>query len=359
MTVAMTKPVLKIDPEFQAKIPPLSEAEFKQLEENILRDGEVYDPIVIWNGTIVDGHNRYRIIQDHPWLEWRVREMQFADKWEAFDWMCANQLGRRNLTDEQRTYLIGKMYEARKHATGGAQNGNQFASKKHAGENCRHVSRKITKQGTAGEIARELGTGERTVRDAEQYSKGIDAIRIISSNTASDILSGKKKIKKKDIKLIGTAPEPDRPALISAVVEGRPIPKEDPKPKPASALPPPQPAPAPSAIGKPIAAPQEERGGQDVPQTTDFSKINWRSAEGRRVKEQIDQAIRESYSDETPEFTLPMLIEELNLDIRDFTEKLSRMLTDRADIITESIRIETKNLLHNLKKYKEALNNGK
>lgn len=36
---------LKIDPEFRDKIPPLTEDEFKQLEENILEDGEVYEPI--------------------------------------------------------------------------------------------------------------------------------------------------------------------------------------------------------------------------------------------------------------------------------------------------------------------------
>ena len=30
---------LKIDPEFQSQIPPLTDDEFKQLEENILRNG--------------------------------------------------------------------------------------------------------------------------------------------------------------------------------------------------------------------------------------------------------------------------------------------------------------------------------
>ena len=213
MTVAMTKPVLKIDPEFQAKIPPLSEAEFKQLEENILRDGEVYDPIVIWNGTIVDGHNRYRIIQDHPWLEWRVREIQFADKWEAFDWMCANQLGRRNLTDEQRTYLIGKMYEARKHANIGAPVGNTNA-KKQCTQNGNIEAKRVSEQ-----IADELGIAKNTVIRAERFSKGIDAVRSVSPETAEKILTGKQKIQKQTVQHIGTAPEPDRPALISAVVE--------------------------------------------------------------------------------------------------------------------------------------------
>ena len=48
---------LRIDPEFRDKIPPLTDAEFEQLRENILNDGEVYEPIAVWNGTIVDGHN--------------------------------------------------------------------------------------------------------------------------------------------------------------------------------------------------------------------------------------------------------------------------------------------------------------
>ena len=94
--------VLKVDPEFQNKIPPLTEEEFRQLEENIMDAGEVYEPITVWNDTIIDGHNRYKIVLMHPGIRWRVREARFEDKWGAFDWMYKNQLGRRNLTEEQR-----------------------------------------------------------------------------------------------------------------------------------------------------------------------------------------------------------------------------------------------------------------
>ena len=113
--------ILKIDPEFQSKIPPLSEAEFNQLEENILTAGEVFEPIAVWHNTIIDGHNRYKIIQSHPEIRWHFREMSFNDKWAAFDWMYKNQLGRRNLTDAQKTYLLGKLYESRKHIHGATQ----------------------------------------------------------------------------------------------------------------------------------------------------------------------------------------------------------------------------------------------
>ena len=52
---------LKIDPEIQSKIPPLTDDEFKQLEENILKEGKLLSPLIVWNNTLVDGHNRYAI----------------------------------------------------------------------------------------------------------------------------------------------------------------------------------------------------------------------------------------------------------------------------------------------------------
>ena len=49
---------LKIDSEFEAEIPPLTEDEFDLLKQNILSEGRLLSPLIIWNGTIVDGHNR-------------------------------------------------------------------------------------------------------------------------------------------------------------------------------------------------------------------------------------------------------------------------------------------------------------
>ena len=55
---------LKIDPEFAEKIPPLTPEEFEQLEANILAEGTVLNPLIVWNGVIVDGHNRYKIVSN-------------------------------------------------------------------------------------------------------------------------------------------------------------------------------------------------------------------------------------------------------------------------------------------------------
>ena len=55
---------LKIDPEFQSKIPPLQFEEEQQLEQNIIAEGRLLKPIITWNGYILDGHTRSPLIKD-------------------------------------------------------------------------------------------------------------------------------------------------------------------------------------------------------------------------------------------------------------------------------------------------------
>ena len=115
---------LTIDPEFASKIPPLREEELKQLEENILADGVVINPLIVWKGVIVDGHNRYHILQKHPEIQFTTYEKEFSDRYAAIAWICKNQLGRRNLTPQQFKYLIGQQYDAEKLAQ--RFRGNQY-----------------------------------------------------------------------------------------------------------------------------------------------------------------------------------------------------------------------------------------
>ena len=86
---------LKIDPEFQSKIPPLTFEELNLLETNILEEGRILSPLIVWNGLIVDGHNRFAILKNHPEIKYTVLEKEFANRYEAIVWICKNQLGRR------------------------------------------------------------------------------------------------------------------------------------------------------------------------------------------------------------------------------------------------------------------------
>ena len=106
------KPVspLKIEPKFKNLIRPLQRKEYLQLEQNILSDG-CRDPIITWNGVIVDGHNRYEICMRHQ-IPFAVLEMAFSCAAEAISWIRANQLIIRTISDETRLYLTGKQVEA-------------------------------------------------------------------------------------------------------------------------------------------------------------------------------------------------------------------------------------------------------
>lgn len=214
---------LKIDREFQEKIPPLTEEEFKQLRENILEDGEVYEPIIVWNGVIVDGHNRYRVIKEHPEIPYRVKEMNFADRWAAIDWMCRKQLGRRNLTDEQKTYLMGKMYEARKNTQGGTGANQHTVGKEQTGQNVHSANRREIKDGTAGEIGREFGVDGRSVRRAAKFAEGVDTIRTVSPTAAEKILEGKAGVPKNVIQELSKKTDAEVAEVARAIEEDRPI----------------------------------------------------------------------------------------------------------------------------------------
>ena len=64
-----------IDSEFQSQIPALTDEEFQQLEENILSEGEVLSPLIVWGNILVDGHNRYKILQQHPEIPYTTRSI--------------------------------------------------------------------------------------------------------------------------------------------------------------------------------------------------------------------------------------------------------------------------------------------
>ncbi len=151
---------LKTDIEFENKIPPLSADELTRLQDSIIAEGRLISPIVVWNGIVVDGHNRYRFIQQHPEIEYEIYEKDFDDRNEVIAWICKNQLGRRNLTPEQKKYLIGKQYEAEKQAVGGDRKSK--------------YQNDTLNENTGDRIAKQNNISRISVIRAEGYAKAVD-----------------------------------------------------------------------------------------------------------------------------------------------------------------------------------------
>ena len=114
---------LKIDQEF-AEVLPTSEQRYADLEAAVLKDGFFTDPFITWNGYIIDGHTRYRIMQNHPELDLKPYEKkmdgEFADRYAVIVWIATHQLSRRNLdlNGFEWAEVHKKAYDAEKKSVG-------------------------------------------------------------------------------------------------------------------------------------------------------------------------------------------------------------------------------------------------
>ncbi|MCD8150090.1 MAG: hypothetical protein LUE92_11150 [Clostridiales bacterium] len=207
---------LTINPKFAEQIPPLSELEFAQLEENILADGRVLNPIIVWKQpetetkVIVDGHNRYRIVQMHPEIRYEIFEKQFPDEYAVFAFIYKTQLGRRNLTPQQRKYLIGKQYNAEKMSI--PFRGNQYTLVNESGRDQNDHNQNTGS--TRERIARENNTNGVYVRRAGKYADGIDAAEETDPGIKYDILSGTIRPTDKAVTEVAKAPPEERNELV-------------------------------------------------------------------------------------------------------------------------------------------------
>jgi site-specific DNA-methyltransferase (adenine-specific) len=154
---------LTIDPEFKALIPPLAPEELAQLEANIIRDG-CREPLVVWNGLLIDGHNRYAICT-RLGIDFRSIVMEFSDRESVMDWMDSNQLGRRNLSPDAFKLALGRRY-----------NRTKKTNEERASEGGKAKSAKgqiDPKQNTAAKLAKEHSVSEATVKRAGKFAEEV------------------------------------------------------------------------------------------------------------------------------------------------------------------------------------------
>lgn len=175
-------------------IPPLTVDELHQLELNILKHG-VKDPLSIWETTaaiaqiddsntpvyvLIDGHNRYDICKKNR-LDYRINLLKFASLDEVKDYMIDFQLGRRNLTPEQASYLRGLRYLQQKSMRGG----DKFSSE--------------GQQDVSIALGTEYGVSSRTIKRDGEFASGLNKL---STSLKQEILTGKQKLPKSTINAI-------------------------------------------------------------------------------------------------------------------------------------------------------------
>jgi N6-adenosine-specific RNA methylase IME4 len=186
---------LTIDAEFRAIIPRLATDERAQLEANVLAEG-CRDALVVWQGILLDGHNRYEICTAHG-IPFDTLDIDLPDRDAAITWIINNQLGRRNLTPEQASYLRGQRYNR----------------EKRQGERTDLTSGNSCTKSTANRLGDEYKVSERTIKNDGQFAQAVDmAGDVLGENVKQEILSRDSELSKKDvIALVRLEPEEIEP----------------------------------------------------------------------------------------------------------------------------------------------------
>ena len=197
---------VQINPEFKALIPPLSTEERQQLENNIVTDG-CRDPLVVWDGVLLDGHNRFEICTKHK-LPFCIETVELVSHEAAVNWIINNQLGRRNLHPDQASYLRGKRYNLEK-ANHGGTGANQYV------QSCQNDN----SAKTADKLAAEYKVGVRTICRDGQYAAAVDTLqsvgiepqRVIAKETKVDVIEYAKAIQPPPEPAPLLPPDPPKP----------------------------------------------------------------------------------------------------------------------------------------------------
>ena len=197
-----------IDEEFKALLPALDEQTFAELEQNILQYG-VRDPIVLWNGILIDGHNRYAICQKHD-LPFHTIDMEFDTREEVLIWIISTQISRRNLTPMQLSYFRGLHHRADKILTPS----NQYTKKSAGYQNDTEQVR------TRENLATKYRVSAATIARDAKLSKTIDEIGKVSPEAKMKILSGEVSINKNVLQEHASKPKEEISEIATKIEEG-------------------------------------------------------------------------------------------------------------------------------------------
>jgi len=189
---------ITIDEEFRAHCPPLKEIERQMLRQDIERSG-LLSPLIVWNHDgktfLVDGHNRYEILQElGRSAEIQTTELVFDTRENALNWIINNQLGRRNLSPDAAALLRGKLYTAQRIPVKDRLEALKTLNPSGRAKDPTGNSYQLASKDPASGIAENTGVSARTVRNDAKFAEAVEKLGI-----TKDVLAGTEKRTRKEI----------------------------------------------------------------------------------------------------------------------------------------------------------------
>jgi len=180
---------LKIREEYRQLVLPYGAEAIEHMEEQIRQFGCV-DPISVWSGRLLVDYERYAIFH-RLHVPFRIKNNSARNSEEVIEWICRDQLQRRDLTDAMRRYLIGRQFLALKLL------GAHYAASTPPTAGKRRMSLiGVSKYESAPIRIRErLGKlyhiRQETVERYASYARAIDVVRTAAPELAEGLLSGR------------------------------------------------------------------------------------------------------------------------------------------------------------------------
>ena len=199
-----------LDEEFRTLMPALDEETFKLLEESVLKNG-VEMPLVLWNGILIDGYNRYRICMEHD-VPYTTIDKEFEVREEVLIWIITNQVARRNLTPLQLSRYRGLHYRAEKKVVSNRKGRNQHSEVEFQNE--------TQPTSTATRLAKRYNVSRSTIIRDSKAARAIEVIGEISPEAKVKILSGEILINKKELEVLSSGSKEEIEALAVKIEEG-------------------------------------------------------------------------------------------------------------------------------------------
>lgn len=202
-----------VDPEFAGLIPPLTAEEDSALEDSIRSHG-CRDPLVVWStpdgDILLDGHNRYRYCTFYKTPFAVVAAPYVRTRDEAIRWMIDNQLARRNLPPEHRTFLMGKRYNQSKVRT--TFRGNQHTPGTHHGDGDHAADLGPTAQ----RLAQEYKVSVPTIERAGQFAAAIETLaENVGPQVVGTLTTGTSPLSRQEVVALAQAAPAEQEGVLS------------------------------------------------------------------------------------------------------------------------------------------------
>ena len=201
-----------VDGEFRDLLPALDEETYKALEGNLLQNG-CRDAIVLWEGILIDGHNRFEICTKHN-IPFDTVEKEFASREDVLIWIISTQVSRRNLTPIQLSHYRGLHYLTEKKIISNQSGKNQYGEVGSQNEN------KPKSQRTCVRLAEKYKVSKSTINRDAKVAAAISAIGEASPEAKRKILSGESSIDKRALEKLSEKSKADIEATAAKIENG-------------------------------------------------------------------------------------------------------------------------------------------